>query len=706
VVRSRHLSPGYWRDELRTAERFSPPNRRGERTLRTGDLGRLDERGRLVVVGRRDDQVKVRGYRVELAEVEAALRSLPEVEAAATRAEPNRHGDTRLTAYVVPRPGVRPRLAELRDGLRSSLSEASVPTAFVFVDELTLNAHGKIDRERLAVLPAPSSETVGYAPPADELERKLCAVWGEALELEHVGRKDDFFDLGGDSLTAAEIGAGVLDRLGVEIDMRAFGDNPTVEQLAQLIRRLRPDSSDEIPLERAPRDGPLPCSFAQERILRFVGEAGTSTGYTMVSVTGVDGPVDLDALVSALQHVTSRYEPLRTGFHQRDGRFLQEIHPPARLEVPLEDLSGAAEPDRQIFELLARETRPGFDLENGPLMRFRLVRLGEDRHRLLRISHHLISDRRSWRIFFTELVPAYEAIRRGRPPPESEAGLQYADFAAWERRRLDPDGARYRENVAWWRHALEPAPPPLRLPFTRPSAMSDVEPDDGNIWWGTDPAVIDALDRLARDQGATHYAVRLALFAALLALDGDQDRVTIGAYVDTRRLPETQSMFGYFSNLVTLVLPFDPDAPFGPWLAKTRSVLFEAAARADLPYERLCEELRAMGREPPEVKAIFGVRTPMPELPFGMVEHLPPGLTRLSMPWGFNFTIDQGAESERCQAAFDATLYDPVGVRRFIDRYTALAEAVSARPSEPLGDLHYAVGFAGLDASIRLKPKK
>jgi acyl carrier protein len=659
-----------------------------------------------MVIGRRDTQVKVRGYRVELPEVEAALRSLPRVAAAAARAEPTRHGDPRLTAYVVPEAGNGLRAAEVRDGLRATLPDASIPSAFSFVAELPLNAHGKVDRERLAALPAPTSEAAEFAAPKSELERKLCAIWAEALELERVGRDDDFFDLGGDSLTAAEIGAAILDRFELEIDMRAFSDHPTVARFAEHLRALRDDpASGEPGIERVPRDDPIPCSFAQERILRFA-ETETPASRTMTSVMEVRGEIDIDALLAAMELLCARHEPLRTTFVERDGARVQLVQPPAPLDVPVDDLSDSDDPNRAMRELLAREALVGFDLERGPLLRFRLVRVGDGEHRLLRITHHLISDRRAWHLFLTELVPVYEAILRGDPPPPAEDDrLQYADFAAWERRRFDPGGRRYREQVDWWRQALDPVPPPLRLPFARSTPEPNATPDDGNLLWGIDPATIEALDSLGRDQGATHYAVRLALFAGLLAIDGDQDEVTIGAYVDTRRSRETRSMFGYFSNLITLILPFDRAAPFRSWLAKVRFVLLEAVARGDLPYEQLAEELRDSGREPPEIRAIFGSRSPMPELPFGKAELLPAGPARVTMPWGFSFSIDQGQESERCHTAFDARQYDPAEVRRFIDRYAALAESVCAHPDAPLRDL-YAVGFAGREASIRRNPKK
>jgi amino acid adenylation domain-containing protein len=690
VVRSRHLTPGYWHDQPLTAARFSA-ERAGQRTLRTGDLGRLDEDGRLVVAGRGDAQVKIRGYRVELSEVEGALRALQEVESAAARPEPTRHGDSRLTAYVVPRPGRLPTPAALREALRATLSEASIPTAFAFIDELPLNAHGKVDRERLAgISPTPSAAGAEYAEPLGELERKLARIWAGALELERVGRDDDFFDVGGDSLAAAEIGAGINEEFGVELDMRAFARHPTVAGMAQLVSRLRVRRGAEGPrIERVPRDRPISCSFAQERIWQFASGPERSAGYTVASVSSLHGPIDLEALRAALEHVASCHEPLRTTFAERDGVPFQIVHPRGTIETPVTDVSGSHDPEWGARELLRKRAAEPFDLSTGPLLRFQLVRIGEGDYRLLRVTHHLTSDRRSWQIFFRELVPAYEAIRRGAPPPPNRPGrLQYADFAAWQRRALRPDGPRYREQVAWWRHALGPTPAPMELPFARQSPASGLPPEEGSISWGIDPAVGGTLDLLGREQGATHYTVRLALFSALLAFETGRRKVTIGAYVDTRRLPETRSMFGYFSNLLTLILPFDPGATLRGWLAKVRFILAEAMARSDLPYQLVCDELLACGQVPPEINAIFAVRYPMPHLPFGKAEQIPPSPSLITMPWGFSFNVDQQEESNRCRVDFDAHLYDPSEVRRFIDRYAGLAEVAGGSPDRPLGDLY------------------
>jgi condensation domain-containing protein len=439
-----------------------------------------------------------------------------------------------------------------------------------------------------------------------------------------------------------------------------------------------------------PRNGPLPASFAQERIWRSARTAQEPAGFLIRSVTALRGPIDLDALRAALEHGVARHEPLRTSFVERGDEPLQVVHPPGPLDIPLTDVTQEPDPEAKAIELLREEASVPLDLEHGPLLRFHLVRVADDDYRLLRVSHHLVTDRRSWQIFVTDAIEAYDSVRGGRPLPPPDR-LQYGDFAAWERQRMNPASVHCREQVAWWRHAFDRAPPTLRLPFARETPATGLSPEDGELLWELEPTLIDALDRVRRSEGAGRYTVRLAIFTALLGLETAQDEITLGTDIDNRRLAETESMFGDFSNLMTLILPFDPAASLRSWLRKVRFLVTEARARADIPYELLCDELRAAECTPPEINALFAFIPSLPELPCGEVELVPASPALVTMPWGFTFRMDQRREGDRCMALFDAHLYDPAGVRRFIDRYIALAQAATADPDRPLSELHAAL---------------
>jgi Condensation domain len=463
-------------------------------------------------------------------------------------------------------------------------------------------------------------------------------------------------------------------------------------RLNRVDRADEPQSGQPSPL---PRDAPLPCSFAQERIWRSARTAQESAGFLIRSVTSLRGPIDVEALRAALEHGIARHEPLRTTFVERDGTPLQVIHPPGHLDLPVTDLTREPDPaltqspdaESMATALVREDASAPLDLEQGPLLRFRLIRVSESEHLLLRVSHHLVTDRRSWHVFVTDAIEAYESVLNGRPLPPPDP-LQYADFATWERQAMHHESDHCHEQVAWWRHAFDRVPPTLQLPFARETPTTGPSPEDGELLWELEPSLIDALDRVRRSEGAGRYTVRLAIFAALLALETGQNEVTIGTDIDNRRLAETESMFGDFSNLMTLILPFDPAAPLRSWLRKVRFMVTEARARADVPYELLCDELRAAECIPPEINTLFAFIPSLPELPCGEVELIPASPALVTMPWGFTFRMDERREGDRCMTLFDARLYDPAGVRRFIDRYVAFAEAATAHPDSPLSDLY------------------
>jgi amino acid adenylation domain-containing protein len=690
VVRSDYLSPGYWRDPTLTAERYAEqrPLGNGHRLFRTGDLGRLDENGELMVVGRKDAQVKVRGNRVELPEVERAIAARPGVTASAVRASASPRGDVRLTAYVRARTGSGLGARELRRSLRETLPNHAVPTEFVFLDALPSAADGGIDRDRLASIELQGAASVPADAPVNETEELLLGIWSDALELDGgLGREDDFFELGGDSLIAAAIAAEVHAAFGVELELAAFVESPSLREMAELVDRLRADEAVDArpPLTRSSRAQPLPASLQQEHIWRSSRTPEESRAYTMAREIRISGPLDVGALRLSLDHIFRRHEMLRTTFMELDGVPLQIVHPAGAVDLPLVDLTAVADAEAQVADLLRREARVPFDLECGRLVRLRLVRIRDDEHRLLRINHHIISDAWSWRIFFGELSVLYDAYRNGEPPPVSDnARLQYADFAAWQRRYIPSSSERYRREIAWWRQRLGELPAPRSLPFARPAPLDDAPPSDGLYARDMEADVSQRLDGLGREVGATYFMVRVALFAAQLAREVGQDDVVLTSFFSTRHSLELQAMIGHLFNGAILRLRADERATFREWLHRVRAVVVETSARTEVPHENVLHSLLAEGIPRPRIHAIFGELYPVPPLRFAGLEVTNLEPTIETMPWEFSFCVSRLPQVDRCEARFDARLYDPVGVRRFLDRYERLAAEVSARPDQPL----------------------
>jgi amino acid adenylation domain-containing protein len=689
IVRSHYLSPGYWRNELLTAERFSE-NGDGVRAFRSGDLGRRLDDGSLVFMDRKDARVKIHGYRVEISEIEDALTQQSEVEAAIVSAGTAADGEARLVAHVVPRNGKAHSAETLRRELRRTLPAYMVPAAFVFLDKFPLTPHGKIDHEKLQQMAPSLSVLLPMEKPATGTEILLADIWKKVFGQDSIGLQDNFFDLGGDSLSASVVAAQVYAALKVELDLRIFADHSTLAALSLAIDRLHSAGHTKNSPEfvRAPRDVPLPLSFAQERTWKQSQTAEGSLGLTVACCHRIGGLLNVGVLRESMNHLVRRHEILRTTFDEIAGRLVQIVHPAEPVSLSLLDLAGTPEAEPKATRLFREQSRRAFDLKRGPLLRFMLVRIRENEHWLLRVNHHIISDAWSWKVFFRELALVYEARLDGEtsPLPAFEP-LQYGDYAVRQRNALHREGQTYKETIDWWSVLLSGEFRPVKLPFHRMWRSRHAAPADGFIRWGLNPETSRRLERMGREKGATYYMIRLAAFAALLSNKAAQSDVILGTYMTERNCVESQNMFGNFVNLVTLRFRCDHTRTFNEWLSVVRKTVSETQSHSEIRYEQLCEELRKRNVNPPEIGIIFSVAEHSAPVRFGGLEMtwLDQHIER--MPWGFCVVFDQHNEGQHCQATFDARIYNPARVKDWVGRFARLLDAAAHNPDLSIGKL-------------------
>jgi non-ribosomal peptide synthetase component F len=712
IVKSRFLSPGYWRNESLTAQKFFAAGTDGLRLFRTGDLGRLNTAGLLMHVGRKDAQVKIHGYRVELSEVEDALAGLSEIEKATVGARARSNDDAQLVAYVIPRNGCVPAAENLRQTLRATLPAHMVPTGFIFLEKLPLTPHGKIDREALLRLELPAPAAASREPPETPAEIFLAEIWGHVFARDAIGRRDNFFDLGGDSLLAAMVAARIFDRRGMALDLRAFVECPTLRELAAKIAALgeTPSATVASKIARAPRDAPLPLSFQQEQIWRHTRRHQDLTGTgAMSSSRRIRGPLDAEILRECVDYLARRHEMLRTTIDEIAGQPVQIIHAPAPVPLPLSDFSNQPDAAERAMLLLREDTRRPFDLQRGPLVRFNLARIGPEEHWLLVVSHHLATDAWSWKLYFRELGRLYEARQRGQPPPLPDSQpVQYADYAAWQRQQWQPGSPAFRETLAWWSNYYSRPPRPVKSPFAwsywlrksfraGPRAATlplkrlrknrAAPPSAGWVWWGIDPAASCRLDQIARQQSATFYMTRLAAFTALLANETGRPDVALGIYLTQRTRLELQEVFGYFVNHAAIRLGCDLKLTFRQWLDQVRQLVGDIQAHGEIPFDLLREELQKTGVKPIGFRVYFDVAEHTAPVRFGGLEWTRHEWIKETMPLAFGITFDQDNEDTRCHAGFDARIYHPARVRNFLHRLARFLDAVSLNPDKPFAEV-------------------
>ncbi|MEO7259990.1 MAG: amino acid adenylation domain-containing protein [Jatrophihabitantaceae bacterium] len=580
------LARGYLNRAGLTAERFvACPFVPGERMYRTGDLVRWQDDGELEYLGRVDEQVQVRGFRIEPGEIEAVLAGLPGVGRAVVVVREDRPGDRRLVGYVVSAAGSQVDPAGIRAAAALALPVYMVPAAVVVLDALPLSVNGKLDRR---ALPAPKFAAEGGREPSTPAEEILCELFAQVLGVDRVGVDVSFFDLGGHSLLVTRLISRVRSVLGVELGIRMVFDHPTVELLA---RALDGAGDAPPPLVRADRPERLPLSFAQQR-LWFLGQLeGPSATYNVPFGWRVRGQLDIDALTAALGDVVGRHESLRTMFPMVDGQPYQQVVP-AGQAVP--EVTVVRVEEAELASVTGQACRYVFDLADELPVRAWLFVLSADEYVLVLLMHHIASDGWSVGVLLRDLEQAYQARLAGQPPRWADLPVQYADYTLWQRGLLgadhDSDSVLARQ-VRYWETALAGLPDQLELPFDR-SRPAYPSYRGGQVAVQIDADLHAGLAGLAHKHQVTLFMILQAGLAVLLSRSGAGTDIPIGAPVAGRGGDEElHHLVGFFINTLVLRADLSGDPSFTELLGRVRDQDLAAYAHQDVPFERLVEVL-------------------------------------------------------------------------------------------------------------------
>ncbi|MFI2230466.1 amino acid adenylation domain-containing protein [Nocardia testacea] len=681
------VARGYLGRHGLTAARFvaSPYGRRGERMYRTGDLVVADRTGRLRFLGRADDQVKLRGFRIELSEIDHVLRGRPGVRSALTVVHTDAHARQRLAAYIVADSTVDP--AEVRAAVRAQLPAYMVPDAVTVLAEFPKAPSGKLDRKALPEPVFLNTGTTSRAP-ATEAERRVAEVFSEVLGCAVTGAEDPFFDLGGNSLLATRLVGELYDRFGVDLPVRTVFEAPTVAALTEEL--LRTPATARIPLKAYdPRPARLPLSLPQQRLWFLNRFAPESSAYNIAFVLDIDGALDVPALRAALGDIVDRHEVLRTVFPADGDGAQQRILPTAWALPSLEP----QETDDAGAEAALRETATtGFDLTTGTPLRATLLRTGRDRYRFGVVLHHIAADGWSMGPLIRDLALAYQARRAGAAPQWSPLPVQYADFGLWQREHLgdetDPDSLAARQ-LDYWRDQLAGLPDELPLPYDRPRP-AEPEQTAASVRRSIPEPVRRALVELAHAEGVSPFMLlRSALAVLLRAVTGGRD-IAIGTPVAGRTDRRLGELVGMFVNTLVLRSPVDPARPFTDLLRGDRDTELAALAHADIPFEQVVAALghdpRATARHPLFQVALTVQDTPVPdlELPGLAVRAAALDIARAK----FDLELRAGDLTDGdLEFVYAAELFDAATVETLADRFLRVLAAIGARPTVRVGDI-------------------
>ncbi|MGW2090117.1 amino acid adenylation domain-containing protein, partial [Streptomyces sp. NPDC001880] len=683
---------GYLRQPALTAGRFvASPFGDGERLYRTGDLVRWNEHGQIMFVGRVDEQVKVRGFRVEPGEIGATLTGHPDIaQAIVVAREITGVGrGKQLVGYAAPTPGATPPdPTELRRFLAERLPEYMVPAVITVLDALPLTPIGKVDRK---ALPQPQFTADESKAPGTPQEEALCRLFAEVLGLETVGVDDSFFDLGGHSLLATRLVSRMRAVLTADINVRGVFETPTVAGLAS---RLVIADADRPALEPQVRPERLPLSYAQRRLWFLDQFEGPSATYNITVALRLSGTLDVAALRSAVADVVGRHESLRTVVSaDAAGVPFQRVLPvdEVAVEIPLLEV----EPS-EVSARVAESAAYAFDLASEIPLRGWVLRGGADDHVLVLVVHHIAGDGESMAPLSRDLVGAYTARCAGRAPEWEPLPVQYVDYALWQEDVLgdeeDPQ-SRLSEQLALWKAELAGVPQPLRLPTDRPRPAAASHRGD-RVEFTIEPELFASVEELASREGATVSMVLQAALAVLLHRLGGGDDITIGSPIAGRTDEALADLVGFFVNTWVLRADLTGSPTFTEVLARIREKALAAYDNQDVPFERLVELInpeRSTAYHPIFQTMFIWQNASRPdfELPGLRVSYEPVTVDSAKFDLTFGMGETVGPDGRRVQGSVEYTvdLFDHSTVEALTARFVRVVEQVAARPLTQVADV-------------------
>jgi amino acid adenylation domain-containing protein len=679
------VARGYAGLATETSERFVEVAGYTGRYYRSGDRVRWSRDGSLEYLGRLDGQVKIRGYRIEPEEVAQALRSEPGVASAAVVAREGT-GGMRLVGYVVASAHTLVAAGwedDLLERLRARLPGYMVPTALMRLDHLPITVNGKLD---VRALPEEDKRRIGRMLPATPTEIIIAEIWSEVLDRPEIDVRDNFFALGGHSLMATRVAARIAEAFRVEVPLRVFFDSPTIRALAAYLEaEVGTNVADPI----RPLDGQTQpvLSFAQQRIWFLERMRPGTASYNIPMALRVRGKLNVEWLRESVQATMDRHEVLRTTFVQQSGVPTPVVHAQMQLDVPVVDLSDLdiEARDAKLQRHIEADCKAPFDLENGPLLRLTILDLGDEDSVLLFCVHHIVADGGSMQVIKNELHARYKAKIAGSQLELAALAVQYGDYAAWQREKLDDELDNHR---GYWTRHLEGVSEQQGL--FHDHARGATHRDAANLSDGAFSASLrEGLQRIGSEAGASLFMVCLTAFKVLLARCTGEDDIVVGMPVDGRSRRELEPMVGMFVNTLALRSDLSGDPTFGDLLGAVRTHVLEAFDHQEFPFEKLVDAL-GLARSAdtvPLIRSMFSVVPGGSEGDAnGGFEELP-GIAAGPAKFDLTVILAEHANGLRAEVQYDPNLFEHATIERLMQRYRHLLEAIVETPSARISAL-------------------
>jgi len=686
------VTRGYLNREDLTAKQFIPNPFSGNRNdilYRTGDLVRFHKDGNIEYITRIDNQIKIRGFRIELGEIEVALSSFPGILKTVVIPKIGAMGDVRLAAYFVT-DGQSLSVSELQSHLGRQLPGYMIPQQFMQLSAFPLTPVGKIDRKAL-----PDIEIVHgrdeYIAPANETENVLSEIWQTVLGIKQISVQDNFFTIGGHSLLAIQVVAKIKKSLNAPLTLRNFFENPTIRGLAELIDSLTASSEAigtlAIP-KRTTEDAPL--SFQQQRLWYLNKLNPGATVFNVPAGWRIKGPLDADLFEQCLNRVFARHEIMRTAIKDFEDGPIQVILPSVQFHFNRVDLSREHEESREekFYHLIRIDAKLIFDLSKAPLFKATLYKFSDQEHVFSYMPHHVIWDGWSFDIFRHELKTLYESSLAGQPARLPDLPIQYADFAEWQRKRVD--SAEYKVHIDYWKQQLGGNLPVLQLPTDHPRPAILTYDNGGSEPFSLSRQTTDGLTEIARGSEATLFMLLLAAFNILLHRYTHDNDIIVGTPISGRDQDEIANLIGFFVNTLVIRTKINADQPFHVFLRQVRELCIDAFNHQEAPFEQLVEILnpeRDLSRSPLfQVLFIYqdarNRKNTIADLSLSYIDAPTPG-TQTDIDFWVRLTDNGIAGGFR----YNRDLFEPETIKQMLGNYQMILEGILKAPQAPVKNI-------------------
>ncbi|MDJ0903964.1 MAG: amino acid adenylation domain-containing protein, partial [Xenococcus sp. MO_188.B8] len=712
-IRTPYRTLGYYQQPELTQEVFIPnpfTNKPHDIVYKTGDLGRILQDGNFEYLGRKDRQVKIRGIRIELAEIENALSRHPQIQEAVVKDWEDCQGNKYLCGYLLVKEPLKSH--QIREFLVDWLAEPKIPTIFTIMDRLPKTISGKIDRKSLPE-PQAQERIRPLIRPRNPIEEELVKIWEQVLKVNPIGIEDNFFALGGHSLLVTQLTALVEQSFKVKLPLKIPFESPQLAKMAGIIQKLQDSQfnpskssqnqgsrslfSSQSPakettqtISKVSRPAKLPLSFAAAR-LWFMEQLNPNTSaYNMPIVIRLQGALNIAALEKSFNAIIARHEILRTAFRIEAGEPVQVIIP--HLTLPLKKVNltqpSSDSPANQIQKWAETEASQSFDLTKAPLLRATLLELGARDYVLSLVIHHIIFDAWSTDVLIRELSLLYPSFCAGKPSPLGDLPFQYADFALWQRQCLSE--AKLAPQMAYWKKQLGDNLVPLQLPGDHP--RPPIPSFQGKRYpLKISASLTEQLNILSQQQGITLFMTLLAVFKILLYRYSSQESISVGTAIAGRNHPDLKPLIGCFVNTLVLRTNLANNPTFLDLLARVKNVALEAYSHQDLPLEKVVEELspeRNLSHSPLFQVGFTFYNESRPELTLEELTIAPLNIDSETSKLDLTLSLRKDrAGGLQGWIEYSRDLFEEATIVRMIGHWPTLLESVIANPEQPIDRL-------------------